>query len=45
MLLDHAADLVIGQLHRLDGVLQWADLYLQGREHSGHDSSYCSVPK
>lgn len=36
VLLDHAADLVIGQLHRLDGILQWTDLYLQGKEHGGH---------
>ena len=32
MLLDHAVDLVVGQLHGLDGVLQGADLHLRKRE-------------
>lgn len=31
VLLDHAANLVIGQLHRLDGILQWTDLYHEDR--------------
>lgn len=35
MPLHHAADLLIGQLHRLHGVLQWADFLLRSTANKG----------
>lgn len=35
MPLHHAADLLIGQLHRFHGVLQWTDLLLRGTGSEG----------